>query len=200
MIDVKTASLDDLMAEAVEVLGLEVTSVMPLDTIRRMVDEAQNKTVGSVPSDESLPDSEVEAVDDTPSEAELVRGQAKDLGIKGWHNTGIDKLKVKIAAQLEQPEVVDPERLREAKAKEDRKPENRVKVIFHNTDGPDGDHIIKVSVNGYRTRIRREEEIWIPKSVLNVINDAVITSFYRDDITGEIKERSQRRFNYSVVG
>jgi len=189
MIDVKTASFDDLMAEAVEVLGLEVSADITVDSLRIVVDGAQ----GGV-------DKPTAAVleDDNVSEDIVIRGQAKDLGIKGWHNTGIAKLKVKITDALDEAEI-DPEKLRVMKAEEGRKPENRKLVIFHNQDGADGTGDVKINVNGFRYRIKREEEVSLPQEALNVINDAIITSFYRDEVTGEIRERNQRRFNYSVV-
>jgi len=161
-IDPQTASIEDVFAEAVEVLGLDVTDLDEQE-VRDMVSE----TMGSEPQ----------------TEDQLLRAEAKAMGVKSWHNLGLDKLK----------KAMDEKKSGGSKKK-------KVKVIFHNQDGSDGTASIKITVNGYRYRIHREKEVELPIEAMDVIDNAVITEFYRDEIDGSVKERSRRRFSYTKTG
>jgi hypothetical protein len=56
-----------------------------------------------------------------------------------------------------------------------------------------------VTLNGYRYRIRRGEEVALPPEILGVIDDAIITEIRRDEKTGEYHETHRKRFNYQVI-
>lgn len=86
----------------------------------------------------------------------------------------------------------------EEKPKGKKTTEKRIKVIFHNQEGVDSGTDVEITVNGYRYQIKREHEVEIPPEAMHVIENAIITEFYRDT-DGVIKERNRKRFNYTVL-
>lgn len=86
------------------------------------------------------------------------------------------------------------------KKRASRKPKSdRIKVRFHNQEGvPGGTDDIFVGVNGRGYQIQREKDVELPKSVLHVIDNAVITKTERDADGNEVN-RDIQRFTYSKV-
>lgn len=76
---------------------------------------------------------------------------------------------------------------------------NKVRVIFHNQDGPGGADDIFVSVNGKAYLIKREHEVELPGEVMHIIENAKQHVFERG-ADNRIRERSVMRYAYSVLG
>lgn len=81
----------------------------------------------------------------------------------------------------------------------DKRPrQGRIRVIFPNGEGPDGTGFVKITVNGYRYRCRREEPVDLPPEALHVIDNAVVEEIYRDE-SGVYQSRFRKRFVYQKV-
>lgn len=85
--------------------------------------------------------------------------------------------------------------------------EERVRVIFHNTQLPGGDRPVEGSVNGRAFRYPREEPVEVPVVYLRALEDAVEEHFAQvkrvnqdGEVEYELKGRPVRRFPYSLVG
>ena len=74
----------------------------------------------------------------------------------------------------------------------------RVKVRFHNQEGVIGgtDDIV-AGVNGKMYQIQREQDVSLPRFVLETIKNAAITTF--EKIDGKDVQRDIQRFPYSLV-
>lgn len=73
--------------------------------------------------------------------------------------------------------------------------ERRTRVVVHNQEGvPGGMDDVFVAVNGRAYQIKREQEVDLPASVLNVLDNAVTDVMNQDGST-----RPAKRFNYSVI-
>lgn len=75
----------------------------------------------------------------------------------------------------------------------------RVRVLFPSEDGPAGGDDIFVSVNGRAYLIQREQEVSLPREVLEVFENAQQTVF-EAGAGGHIRPRTVKRFSYSVRG
>lgn len=75
----------------------------------------------------------------------------------------------------------------------------RVKVIFHNQDGPGGSDDIFVSVNGRAYLIKREHEVNLPREVMRVIENAEQSVFERG-ADNRLREKLVKRYSYTVLG
>ena len=73
----------------------------------------------------------------------------------------------------------------------------KYKLVIHEQDGVGGLDDVPVSINGYAYNIKRNHEVVVPETVISVLKDAVMTLFERDEKTGEIRERTIKRFAFS---
>ena len=80
--------------------------------------------------------------------------------------------------------------------------QERVEIIVHSDANDSSD--VKVGVNGRMYLIKRDTPVRVPKSVVNVLENAVETRLepvgQRADGTVEYRERSARRFAFDVRG
>jgi hypothetical protein len=88
-----------------------------------------------------------------------------------------------------------PKNMSEANAKKN----SRIKVIFHNQDGPGGSDDIFVSVNGRAYLIKREHEVRLPREVMRVIENAEQSVFERG-ADNRMREKLVKRYSYTVLG
>jgi hypothetical protein len=138
-----------------------------------------------------------------------------DQNIKKW-----DKKKLAEEARklfgLELPETMDRDEMLKAfvNARDARNANNdhtdrntspekgknsRIKVIFHNQDGPGGSDDIFVSVNGRAYLIKREHEVRLPREVMRVIENAEQSVFERG-ADNRMREKLVKRYSYTVLG
>lgn len=81
---------------------------------------------------------------------------------------------------------------------------DRIWVRFQTTNEPDGEYPIKAAINGHTFVIKREQDVFLPRCVLKMLDDAIYTK-YREDKErskgGELvyKAVTMRRFPYSIV-
>jgi hypothetical protein len=78
-----------------------------------------------------------------------------------------------------------------------RNGEDKVAVVFHNQEGPDGGEDIFVSVNGKAWLIKRDHEVELPAEVMQVVENAEQTVFERG-ADGRLRERTVKRYAYTV--
>jgi hypothetical protein len=76
---------------------------------------------------------------------------------------------------------------------------DKIRVIFHNQDGPGGADDIFVSVNGKGYLIKREHEVELPGEVMHIIENAKQNVFERG-ADSRIRERTVMRYSFSVLG
>lgn len=79
------------------------------------------------------------------------------------------------------------------------KKSGRIKIIFHNQDGPGGSDDIFVSVNGRAYLIKREHEVRLPREVMRVIENAEQSVFERGP-DNRMREKLVKRYSYTVLG
>lgn len=96
------------------------------------------------------------------------------------------------SAQVAEPEAKAPAAKAAKAAKGDR-----VRITIFEQDGPGGGDDVFVSVNGRGYQIKRGVEVDVPPEVVEVLNNAVITTF-EPQKDGTVRERDVRRFNFSV--
>ena len=77
-------------------------------------------------------------------------------------------------------------------------PEDKIEVTFHNAEGEAGAFNVFASVNGKGYAYPREKVVSVPREVLSVIDNAVITKTSRSP-TGEDIQREVKRYPYSRV-
>jgi len=75
----------------------------------------------------------------------------------------------------------------------------RIRVVFHNQEGPGGNEDVFVSVNGQAYLIKRECEVSLPPEVLRVVEDARQTVFEPGE-SGRCVTRQVPRFACRVLG
>lgn len=75
----------------------------------------------------------------------------------------------------------------------------RVRVVFHNQDGPGGADDIFVSVNGRAYLIKREHEVNLPREVMRVIENAEQSVFERG-ADSRLREKLVKRYSYTTLG
>lgn len=73
----------------------------------------------------------------------------------------------------------------------------RVAITIFEQDGDGGDQPVPVGVNGRVYVIKRGVRVMVPRAVVNVLNDAVVTQMEHTG-SGEHKERQYRRFSLQV--
>jgi len=74
----------------------------------------------------------------------------------------------------------------------------KVKVIFRSTEGVGGKDDIFIGLNGQSFLIKRDEPVEVPRALLNVIDDAIMT-IYEQTESGLSKPRDIPRFPYEIV-
>lgn len=89
---------------------------------------------------------------------------------------------------------VDPREVIEETAE----PEKKFRISISNQDGVEATPFVKVGVNGQMYAIPRETEVVVPASVVEVLNNAVITRFVQEG--RDLVERSAKRFPFTVLG
>lgn len=80
-----------------------------------------------------------------------------------------------------------------------RSENGRVRVIFHNQEGPGGSDDIFASVNGRAYLIKREHEIMLPREVMRVIENARQSVFERGE-DNRLREKLVKRYSYTLIG
>ncbi|MGD8913114.1 MAG: hypothetical protein PVI97_19900 [Candidatus Thiodiazotropha sp.] len=75
------------------------------------------------------------------------------------------------------------------------KKQSQYKVRIFPSEGDDGSHPVKLSINGYAYLIPRDKESIVPESVVNILKNAVVTQFYYDE-ENNIRSRDVRRYNF----
>lgn len=82
------------------------------------------------------------------------------------------------------------------------KNQEKVQVFIHNQDGPGGDKPVFVGANGIGYLIPREKWVSVPMIVVNGLNDATETRYYREDrdgqATGPMLSKEVRRYSFST--
>jgi hypothetical protein len=76
--------------------------------------------------------------------------------------------------------------------------EKRFKIVVANQEGVEATPFIKVVVNGNMYIIPREVEVVVPESVIEVLNNAIVTRFTQEG--RELVARSAKRFPFSIMG
>lgn len=74
----------------------------------------------------------------------------------------------------------------------------RVRIIFHNQEGPGGSEDIFVSVNGRAYLIKREHEVSLPPEVMRVIENAEQSVFERG-ADNRLREKLIKRYSYTIL-
>lgn len=74
--------------------------------------------------------------------------------------------------------------------------DKKYRLTIHEQEGPNGRDAVKVSVNGYASVIKRNEEVIVPERVINVLKNAVKTEYEPNDDGKGVVERRVRRFNF----
>lgn len=72
------------------------------------------------------------------------------------------------------------------------------RIIVDESDDPNASDYCDVGVNGYTRRIKRGEEVVVPREVISVLQTAVQTVFYKD-AKGNDKSRSVPRFAWRII-
>jgi len=76
--------------------------------------------------------------------------------------------------------------------------EKRVRIIVSNQEGVEQTPFVKVQVNGDMFVLPREIEVAVPESVVEVLNNAVVTRLVKSN--GDWIEQKARRFPFTVLG
>lgn len=75
----------------------------------------------------------------------------------------------------------------------------KVKVVFAETNGPDGANDVVLQFEGVAYQVKKNHPVDLPLDVLRACVDlAVQTEFYQEG--DEIKSRDIPRFNYRIIG
>lgn len=127
-----------------------------------------------------------------PTTAELIE-QAVGLGMAQEEAEAMsdDDLAAFLTEQGAMPEA-------ESDGYEHPSKEKRVKLTIHEQEGTVGKQDVSVSVNGYAYQVKRGVEVEVPESVVNVLEDAVMTVFEPGEKAGTFVERNVRRFSFQV--
>jgi hypothetical protein len=78
------------------------------------------------------------------------------------------------------------------------KPEEKLRLIVANQEGPEATAFVKVCVNGNMFAIPRDKEVIVPSSVVEVLRNAIVTRLVQEN--GQTIERSAPRFSFTVLG
>jgi hypothetical protein len=78
------------------------------------------------------------------------------------------------------------------------KAQSQFKLRIFASEGEEGSHPVKLSINGYAYLIPRDKECTVPKAVLDVLENSVVTQFYYDN-ENNIRSRDVRRFNFTAT-
>lgn len=76
--------------------------------------------------------------------------------------------------------------------------EKRFRISVSNQEGVENTAFVKVGVNGQMYTIPRETEVIVPASVVEVLNNAIVTRFIQEG--RNLVEQKARRFPFSVLG
>ena len=76
--------------------------------------------------------------------------------------------------------------------------EKKFRISVANQEGVENTPFVKVGVNGQMYAIPRETEVIVPESVVEVLNNAVVTRFVQNG--RDLVEQKARRFPFSVLG
>jgi hypothetical protein len=76
------------------------------------------------------------------------------------------------------------------------KAQSQFKLRIFASEGEEGSHPVKLSINGYAYLIPRDTECTVPLSVVKVLEDAIVTQFYYDK-ENNIRSRDVRRYNFT---
>lgn len=80
---------------------------------------------------------------------------------------------------------------------------DRVKIVVHPDGSPGAESEIFVGVNGVGYRIKRGEEVSVPRSVVTVLEESVRTIYEhvrRDDGSSDLVPRDVPTYPFSVKG
>jgi len=77
-------------------------------------------------------------------------------------------------------------------------PEKKFRISISNQEGVEATAFVKVGVNGQMYAIPRETEVVVPASVVEVLNNAIVTRFVQEG--RELVARSARRFPFTILG
>lgn len=137
----------------------------------------------------------------TANKAQLVAYAVENIGISEEEADAYSKEQLKqfiIENDVDDDPEADAPKLDAAPAK--KKEEPRVRIIVHEQEGIGGTDDVVVGVNGNVTRIKRGHEVLVKQSVVDVLEDAVITTFVPNpEVPGAYTVRKFRRFNFSRV-
>lgn len=131
---------------------------------------------------------------------EEMRAVAEAYGLETAGKTK-DKLKTALTSGTSiDPWAVEIPEMAQPKRPEDLPPNRKkIRVIFPKQDGVEGQEDVKITLNGYRWRVRRGEEVELPPEAIGVVDDAIITEMHRDEKTGDYIEVNRKRFHYQVL-
>ena len=77
-------------------------------------------------------------------------------------------------------------------------PEKKFRISISNQEGVESTPFVKVGVNGQMYAIPRETEVVVPASVVEVLNNAIVTRFVQEG--RDLVERRAKRFPFTVLG
>lgn len=71
-------------------------------------------------------------------------------------------------------------------------------LTIHAEKGDGGDHAVFISLNEFPYQVPRGKPFNVPSELVEILDNAVVSSFEREERTGEIVTRRTPRFAYSV--
>ena len=110
-----------------------------------------------------------------------------------------EELELKIDARSNLETIKSAIRARLQEIKPPKKEEQKVKIIIHKTENDSGSLQVPVSVNGKTWLIQRGHTVEVPKSVVEVLNNAIKDVFDYDERTKTIIKREVHSYPFSVV-
>jgi len=119
---------------------------------------------------------------------DAVINYATTLGLSFSPQIGLVKLKERIALELD-GDTSNGEPIKEV----------RIKIIIHKTENDSGANNVPISVNGRTFLINRGEEVSVPESVVDVLNNAVREIFKYNDDTGEMASKEVQAYPFSII-
>lgn len=76
-------------------------------------------------------------------------------------------------------------------------------IMINNQEGPGGDQAVFVAVNGMGYNIPREKQVLVPEPVVQVLENAIESTYQRDQSNGQdfgpVVERKRKRFPFQVL-
>ncbi len=74
----------------------------------------------------------------------------------------------------------------------------KCRIVIHRQEGVIGQADVFIGINGYPYQIRRGDEVEVPKALLGILRDAIITTIEKDKDGNEVI-RNVPRFAFTVI-